>query len=132
VHVAAIVIGAVLMATGIGHLIASSFQLIELQSEVNEQLPRHEKFEPLFWSFFRLMRLGRLQQDVLPKSRRPRSAVRFEIIGFSLFFLGIALLLYGIKAGQNHEMVPHRFVNPRSMSAISTCSRQQSLTDCQA
>lgn len=44
-HALAIVIGAALVATGIGHLIASSLQLLELQSEVNEQLAPNEKLE---------------------------------------------------------------------------------------
>jgi hypothetical protein len=52
VHVAAIVIGAVLMAIGTGYLMVRSLQLMELQSEVNEQLPQGVKFEPLFWSLF--------------------------------------------------------------------------------
>jgi hypothetical protein len=85
------------MATGVGHLIASSFQWIELQSEVNGQLPQPAKFERLFWSFYQLKQLRRLQRSLLPQSPRLRKAVRFHAIGFSLFFLGTALLLFGLK-----------------------------------
>ena len=58
-HVAAIVISAVLMAIGTGYLMASRLQLMELQSEVNEHLPQGVKFEPLFWSLFQLRQLRR-------------------------------------------------------------------------
>jgi hypothetical protein len=50
----AIVVGAALMAVGIGHLIASSLQLQELQFEINERLLLSDKFEPPFWSFLNL------------------------------------------------------------------------------
>jgi Trypsin len=43
------------MATGVGHLIASSLQLMELQCEVNERLPQGRKFEPLRWTFPQLL-----------------------------------------------------------------------------
>jgi hypothetical protein len=36
VNIIAVVLGAALMAAGVGHFIASSLQLLELQSEVNE------------------------------------------------------------------------------------------------
>jgi hypothetical protein len=95
VHAVAIVIGAVLMATGIGHFIASSLQLLELQSEVNERLSESEKFEPLFWSFPQLMKLRRLQRVLLPQSPRVRKALRFGIIGLAVFISGVALLFFG-------------------------------------
>ncbi len=96
-HVAAVLIGALLMAIGIGHLIAGSLQLMELQSEVNQQLPHRAKFEPLFWWLFQVRQLRRYQRDLLPESPRPRKATRFRVIGFSLFLLGIGLLLHGMK-----------------------------------
>jgi len=47
VFIVAIVVGAALMATGIGHFIASTLQWLELQAEVNERLPESNQFEPL-------------------------------------------------------------------------------------
>jgi hypothetical protein len=38
VFIVAIVVGAALMATGIGHFIASTLQWLELQAEVNESI----------------------------------------------------------------------------------------------
>jgi hypothetical protein len=97
VHTVAIVIGAALMATGVGHLIASSLQLLELQSEVNDRLPQPEKFAPLFWSLPQLMQLRRLQRSLLPQSPRSRKAVRFGVIGFSVLISGVALLLFAMR-----------------------------------
>lgn len=85
-YIVAIVVGAALMATGVGHGIASSLQFLELQSEVNDRLPESDKFEPLFWSFGTRMQLRRLQRSLLPDSPRPRKAVRFAVIGACLFF----------------------------------------------
>jgi hypothetical protein len=70
VYTLSVVIGAALMATGVGHLIASTLQLVELQSEVNERLPQSEKFEPLFWTLGKRMQLRSLQKNSLPQSPR--------------------------------------------------------------
>jgi hypothetical protein len=101
VHTVAIAIGAALMATGICHLIASSLQLLELQSEVNEQLPQPDRFEPLFWSLPQLLQLRRLQQSLLPQSPRIAKARRFGMIGFSVFISGVALLLLALRNTSN-------------------------------
>jgi hypothetical protein len=97
VHTVAIVIGAALMATGVGHLIASNLQLLGLQPEVNERLPQADKIEPLFWSFPQLMQLRRLQRSLLPRSPRIGKAMRFGVIGFCVFISGVALLLFGLR-----------------------------------
>ncbi len=95
--IVAIVVGAALMATGIGHFIASSLQWLELQSEVNDRLPQSDKFEPLFWPLGKRMQLRRLQRSLLPQSPRPGKAIRFGIIGACLFFSGAAMLLFGLR-----------------------------------
>jgi hypothetical protein len=97
VYTLAIVIGAALMATGVGHLIASTLQLVELQSEVNERLPQSDKFEPLFWTLGRQMQLRNLQKNLLPESPRFGKAVRFGAIGACVFFSGAAMLLFGLR-----------------------------------
>lgn len=96
-HIVAIVVGAALMTTGVGHFIASSLQLLELQSEVNDRLPQPDKFEPLFWSLGKRMQLRRLQRRLLPQSPRPGKAMRFAVVGACLFFSGVAMLLFGLK-----------------------------------
>ena len=96
-HTVAIVLGATLMATGVGHFIASSLQLLALQAEVNERLPQLDKFEPVFWSLPQLTQLRRLQRSLLPQSTRIGKAVRFGMVGFCLFISGAALLLFGLK-----------------------------------
>jgi hypothetical protein len=93
----AIVVGAVLMAAGIGHLIASSLQLEELQFEINERLPLSDKFEPSFWSLPQLTQLRRLQRSLLPRSPRIGKAKRFGAIGFVVFISGVILLLFGLR-----------------------------------
>jgi hypothetical protein len=96
-YIVAVVVGAALMAAGVGHFIASSLQLLELQSEVNERLPQPDKFEPLFWSFGKRLQLRRLQRSLLPQSPRPGRAMRFGVIGACLFFSGVAMLLFGLR-----------------------------------
>ena len=96
-YTVAIVIGATLMATGIGHLIASGLQLLELQSEVNQRLPQSEKFESLFWTLGKRMQLRSLQKSLLPESARYGKAVRFGVIGFCALFSGAAMLLFGLR-----------------------------------
>ena len=88
-------IGAALMATGAGCLMASHFQLSELQFELNKRLPEGRKFEPLFWWFGTYVRLRELQRAVLPQSPRPKKALRFAYIGFALFFTGVGMLWLG-------------------------------------
>jgi hypothetical protein len=97
VHTLAIVVGAALMATGIGHLFASTLQLLELQSELNEHLPQADKFEPLFWSLPQFTQLRRLQRDLLPRSPRMVKVRRFGLIGLSVLFSGVALLFFGLS-----------------------------------
>jgi hypothetical protein len=97
VYTVALVIGAALMATGVGHLIASNLQLLELQSEINERLPQRDKFEPLFWSLPQLTQLRSLQRSLLPRSPRIGKAVRFGVIGACVFFSGAAMLLFGLR-----------------------------------
>jgi len=81
------------MATGVGHPIASSLQLMELHCEVNKRLPQTDKFEPLFWSLPQFMKLRQFQRNLLPQSPRIGKAVLFGAIGFVIFFSGVALLL---------------------------------------
>jgi hypothetical protein len=95
VYIVAVVVGAALMVAGVGHFIASSLQMLELQSEVNERLPQPDKFEPLFWSLGKRLQLRRLQRSLLPQSPRPGKAMRFGVIGACLFFSGAAILLFG-------------------------------------
>jgi hypothetical protein len=97
-----VVIGAALMATGVGHLIASTLQLVELQSEVNERLPQSEKVEPLFWTLSKRMQLRSLQKNLLPQSPRFGKAVRFGVIGACVFFSGVAMLLFGLRGVHKH------------------------------
>jgi hypothetical protein len=97
VHLVSVVIGATLMAAGIGYLVASNLQLLELQSEVNAALPQADKFEPLFWSYFRIMQLRRLQRKLLPQNSRIEKSKRFAIIGFTILCTGLLLLLLGLE-----------------------------------
>ena len=95
-HRLSIVTGATLLATGVGYLIASNLQLLELQSDVNAALPQVDRFEPLFWSYFQIMQLRRLQRKVLPQNNRFERSKRFAIIGFATLGAGIALLWLGL------------------------------------
>ena len=87
-----LIIGVVLMASGIACLFLANYQYWELRFEVNERLPAEQKFEPLFWTPVTHLEFRRLHRSVLPQSPRPRRALRFAIIGFSLFFSGVALV----------------------------------------
>ena len=97
VHLVSIVTGATLMATGIGYLVASNLQLLELQSEVNAELPQADKFEPLFWSYFRIMQRRRLQRKLLPQNSRFEKSKRFAVMGFTTLGTGLLLLLLALE-----------------------------------
>ncbi len=92
-NVAALIIGVVLTTTGIACMFVAKYQYWELQSEVSARLPEGQKFEPLFWSIFTDLKFRKLCRAVLPESPRPNRALRFAVIGFVLFFLGIELVL---------------------------------------
>ena len=85
--------GVVLAASGMVFVFLAHYQYSELFFEVNERLPEGKKFEPLFWSMFTRLEFRRLQRAVLPESSRPKRAFRFSVVGFVLFFTGVALVL---------------------------------------
>ena len=87
------IVGALLMVGGVICFFMSSYQLWELQFEVNERLPQDQQLEPVFWSFGTRRKLRELQKQVLPKSSRVRRSVRFAVGGFCSFFPGVALFL---------------------------------------
>ena len=93
----ATVVGAALMAIGVGYLIASSLQLQELQFEINERLPVSDKFEPPSWSIPQYIKLYRFQQGLLPGSPRIKKARQFRAIGSAAFISGVLLLLFGLR-----------------------------------
>ena len=88
-----LIIGIVLAASGLVCVFLANYQYWELHFEVNEKLPEGRKFEPLFWTPLSHIEFRRLQRTVLPGSRRPKRALRFAVIGFVLFFTGVALVL---------------------------------------
>ena len=89
---ARLVIGVILAAGGVVCLFLANYEYWELQFEVNERLPESKKFEPLFWTLLTRMEFRRLHRTVLPESPRPRRALLFAIVGFVLFFSGVALV----------------------------------------
>jgi hypothetical protein len=97
VHVLTIVVGAVLMFVGVGCLIASTQQLVELLFEVNQRLPQEEQFEPLGWTLFSRMRLRELQKKLLPQSTRFKTHWRYVGMGFLAFFSGAGMLLFTLR-----------------------------------
>ena len=97
--VTALIIGVVLAASGVVFLFLANHQYWELQFELNERLPEGQKFEPTFWTPQTRSRFRQLYRTVLPGSPRPRRARRFAIIGFCLFFSGIAVLVVTVNPG---------------------------------
>jgi len=96
-HVLTLVIGASLMFVGIGFVIAANLQLLELQFEINQQLPKQEQFEPSAWTIFTRMRMRQLQKNVLPDSVRLRTSWQYAGVGFLAFFSGAAILLFALR-----------------------------------
>ena len=93
----AIVVGTVLMFVGVGCLIASNQQLVQLQFEVNQRLPKGEQFEPLGGTIFTRMRLRKLQKKLLPQNTRFQTHWRYAAIGFLAFFSGAGVLLFALR-----------------------------------
>ena len=89
---ARLIIGVFLAASGIVCVFLANYQYWELHFEVNARLPKGQKFEPSFWTPVTHMKFRELRRAVLPDSPRPRRALRFAIIGFLLFFSGVALV----------------------------------------
>jgi hypothetical protein len=91
-HTVSIVIGVVLFVSAQISAFLATYELMELQHEVNERLPADERFEPLFWSFATRRKLRMLQRSVLPNSPRVRRARLFTVIGTALFVLAVLVL----------------------------------------
>jgi hypothetical protein len=91
-HTVAIVIGAVLFVSAQISWFLATYELMELQHEVNERLPAAEQFEPMFWSFVTRQKFRALQRNILPNSPRPRRARLFTVIGSAFFVLAIGVL----------------------------------------
>ena len=91
-NVAILIIGIVLAGSGVVCLFLANFQYWELRFEVNDRLPEGQKFDPLFRTPLTYFKFRRLHRAVLPESPRPRRAFRFAVIGFVLFFSGVALV----------------------------------------
>ena len=96
-HVLTIVVGAVPMFVGVGCLIASNQQLVELQFEVNQRLPKQEQLEAMGWTIFTRMRLRELQKKLLPQNTRFQTQWRYVAIGFLAFFSGAGVLLFALR-----------------------------------
>src|SRR5262249_45921759 len=92
-NVAALIVGAILAASGIVCVFVANYQYWELHFEVNDRLPDSQKFDPQFWTPFTHLQFRRLERAVLPESPRPRRALKFAIVGFLLFFSGAELVL---------------------------------------
>ena len=97
VHVITIVFGAGLLLVGVGCVIAANQQLVELQFEVNQRLPKQEQFEPLGWTIFTRMRLREIQKKLLPQSTRFQTHWRYAAIGIFAFFSGAGILLFALR-----------------------------------
>jgi hypothetical protein len=96
-HQAAIVIAVILVVAGYVFIFKALNEHSELQQEINAQLPRDGKFEPVLWWFGTWERLRELQKDLLPNSQRLKRFHRFCLIGLVLLVSGIFLLGTGLR-----------------------------------
>src|SRR5579864_6017032 len=92
-----IALGAILAVCGVSCGFLSSYQLWQLQFEVNEHLPPEQRFEPLFWTFRTHRKLRELKSQHLPNSSRLTRSIQFGMGGCCFFFCGVALLLAGLR-----------------------------------
>jgi hypothetical protein len=92
-----LVLGVAMAATGVICLFLANHQYWELQSQVNDQLPADQKFEPIFWTLSTRQEFRRIQRRVLPNSSRPKRAWRFAVAGFCFFFSGVALVIAALQ-----------------------------------
>jgi hypothetical protein len=86
------ILGVVLMAAGVICLFIGGYHYMELRFEVNERLPQDQKFGQVFWTPVTHIKFREIRKQVLPNSPRPKEMLRFSVIGFCLFFSGIAFL----------------------------------------
>jgi hypothetical protein len=92
-RILSIVVGVVFFVLGQISFFLATYELMELQHEVNARLPLGEKFEPIFWSILTRGELRALQGSVLPNSPRIRRA-RLFTTGGAVFFVLAASVLY--------------------------------------
>ena len=85
------------MFVGVGFMLGSNQQLVELQFEVNQRLPKQEQFEPLGWTVFTRRRLRERQKKLLPESGRFKTHWRYAVMGFLAFFSGAAVILFALR-----------------------------------
>jgi len=92
-----IVLGAILAACGVIFAFLSSYQLWQLQFEVNERLPHDQRLEPAVWTYFSHQKLRELQRKLLPQSSRLKCSRLYAIVGCCLFFAGVGVLLATLR-----------------------------------
>jgi hypothetical protein len=92
VNAIAITLAAILATGGVVCLYRASQQVWELQLELNDQLPREQKFEPHVWTPLTYLRLRRLQKKVLPKSPRPKRMLVLVVSGCQLLLSAAVIL----------------------------------------
>ena len=97
VHLAAILVAAIVAVSAYVFLFKSLNEIFALQHEINAKLPLGRKFEPLFWSWGTREKLRRLQIELLPESQRLKRSRRFGLLFFLLFLLAITILGVGMR-----------------------------------
>jgi hypothetical protein len=95
-HALLIEIGTILLVASLVCVIIASDQYWELQFELNERLPKGEKFEPRSWLSLTTStwsRFRELQRRVLPDSPRPRRGRRLALSAIALLLCSLVLFL---------------------------------------
>ena len=95
-HQLLIAIGTLLLVGSLVCVILASNQYWQLQFELNDRLPKGEKFEPMSWLSLTTGRWSgfrELQRRVLPDSPRPKRGQQFAVVGLGLFVCSIVAFL---------------------------------------
>ena len=93
-HPLLIAIGTLLLVASLVCVVLASEQYWELQFELNDRLPKDEKFEPRSWLSLTTRnwtRFRELQRRVLPDSPRPRRFLRLALSGLGLLVCSIVI-----------------------------------------
>jgi hypothetical protein len=92
-----IVLGAILAVCGVSCGFLISYQLWQLQFEVNERLSPDQKLEPAVWTLSAHEKLRYFQKKLLPQSSRLKRSRQYAIGGWVLLVAGVGLLLSAIN-----------------------------------
>jgi hypothetical protein len=87
-----IICGVVFLAAAYVCALTAGLMNMDLDFQVNDQLPPERRVKPNFLGTFNRWEMDRLQKEIFPEKRKRIQKLTF--VGFALFFTAIGVFLY--------------------------------------